>query len=230
MAASRRPSAPPACPPAPSLPSRRPTRPETGPRCRSPPRTFAATLRCVTGMPAYAAAAMADVTPGTTSNGTDAAASASASSPPRPNTNGSPPLSRTTRFPAAPCSTSAALISSCDIRCPPRRLPALISSASGRVCSSSRSLMSRSCTTTSAACSSASPFAVMSPGSPGPAPTSETLPGPLMPRPPSAAPTPRPPAAAAPARRPAPPPPTRLPRPSRESTARHRRSPPCRTR
>ena len=52
--------------------------------------------RWVTGTPAYAGAAMALVMPGTTSNGTPAAASASASSPPRPNTNGSPPLSRTT--------------------------------------------------------------------------------------------------------------------------------------
>ena len=41
---------------------------------------------------------MADDTPGTTSNGMPAAASASASSPPRPKTNGSPPLSRTTRL------------------------------------------------------------------------------------------------------------------------------------
>ena len=39
------------------------------------------------------------VTPGTTSNGTPARCSASASSPPRPNTNGSPPFSRTTRRP-----------------------------------------------------------------------------------------------------------------------------------
>ena len=37
--------------------------------------------------------------PGTTRNGTPAAASASASSPPRPNTNGSPPLRRSTRRP-----------------------------------------------------------------------------------------------------------------------------------
>ena len=53
-------------------------------------------------MPAYAGAATPAVTPGTSSNGTPAAASASASSPPRPNTNGSPPLRRTTRLPARP--------------------------------------------------------------------------------------------------------------------------------
>ena len=39
-------------------------------------------------MPAYAGAAIALVMPGTTSNGTPAASSASASSPPRPKTNG----------------------------------------------------------------------------------------------------------------------------------------------
>ena len=42
------------------------------------------------------------VTPGTTSNGMPAARSASASSPPRPNTNGSPPLRRTTDCAGAP--------------------------------------------------------------------------------------------------------------------------------
>ena len=47
-------------------------------------------------MPASAGAATADDTPGTTSNGMPARASASASSPPRPNTYGSPHLSRTT--------------------------------------------------------------------------------------------------------------------------------------
>ena len=43
-------------------------------------------------MPASAGAATAVVTPGTTSYGTPAAFSASASSPPRPSTNGSPGL------------------------------------------------------------------------------------------------------------------------------------------
>jgi len=52
-------------------------------------------------MPAYAAAATPAVTPGTISNRTPASASACASSLPRPNTSGSPPLSRTTRFPSA---------------------------------------------------------------------------------------------------------------------------------
>ena len=57
--------------------------------------------RCVTGTPAYAAAAMPAVIPGTTSTGTPSAISSCASSPPRPKTNGSPPLSRTTDRPGA---------------------------------------------------------------------------------------------------------------------------------
>ena len=50
----------------------------------------------MTGTPAAAGPARAELTPGTTVNGTPAAARASASSPPRPNTKGSPPFSRTT--------------------------------------------------------------------------------------------------------------------------------------
>jgi hypothetical protein len=66
-------------------------------------------------MPAAAGTATAEVTPGTTSNGTPACASAEASSPPRPKTNGSPPLSLTTRFPARASAISSALISDCGI-------------------------------------------------------------------------------------------------------------------
>jgi hypothetical protein len=62
--------------------------------------------RCVTGMPATPGTPIDEVTPGTTSNGTPASASASISSPPRPNTNGSPPLRRTTVRPARACATS----------------------------------------------------------------------------------------------------------------------------
>src|SRR5206468_3244553 len=53
-------------------------------------------------MPASAAAATAEVTPGTTSKATPAATRARASSPPRPRTNGSPHFSRTTRWPRRP--------------------------------------------------------------------------------------------------------------------------------
>src|ERR1035438_6812647 len=53
----------------------------------------------------------ADVTPGTISNGIAASASASASSPPRPNRNGSPPFSRTTLSPRRARSISIPAIS-----------------------------------------------------------------------------------------------------------------------
>ena len=59
-------------------------------------------VRWVTGMPAAAGAAKAELTPGTTSTSTPARRSASASSPPRPKTNGSPPFRRTTRRPDRP--------------------------------------------------------------------------------------------------------------------------------
>jgi hypothetical protein len=59
-------------------------------------------------MPASAGAAMALDTPGTTSKGMPARASARVSSPPRPNTNGSPPFSRTTRRPRAAARTITA--------------------------------------------------------------------------------------------------------------------------
>ena len=54
----------------------------------------------------------AEDTPGTTSNGTPADASSSASSPPRPNTYGSPPFRRTTRLPSRAFEIRSALSSS----------------------------------------------------------------------------------------------------------------------
>ena len=74
-------------------------------------------------MPAYAGAAIPAVIPGTTSNGIPASRSTSASSPPRPNTNGSPPLSRTTVRSPVPYWTSSRSISSCGICGPPPILP-----------------------------------------------------------------------------------------------------------
>ena len=88
-----------------------------------------ATCRCVTGIPAKLGPAMADVMPGTTSNGTPTDPSAMASSPPRPKTYGSPPFSRTTTLPASPRSTSRALISSWLIVCWRGPLPTKIRSA-----------------------------------------------------------------------------------------------------
>ena len=85
--------------------------------------THDAWSRCVSGMPAYAGPAIADVTPGTISNGMPASASSSASSPPRPNTNGSPPLSRTTVRPVRACSISSSLMRCCPARALTRTLP-----------------------------------------------------------------------------------------------------------
>jgi hypothetical protein len=100
--------------------------------------------RCVTGTPAYAGTATAEVTPGTTSKGTPASSRANASSPPRANTNGSPPLSRTTSSPALPFSTSRALISSCEVLGPLGVLPTLMRSAVAGATSSNDDTDSRS--------------------------------------------------------------------------------------
>ena len=90
-------------PPArPSASQSTPTGAEASPTCPVTTVTEVASPRWVTGMPAAAGAAKAELTPGTTSYSTPAVRRASASSPPRPNTNGSPPLSRTTRRPDRP--------------------------------------------------------------------------------------------------------------------------------
>ena len=75
-----------------------------------------AAARCVTGIPWYAGTDTADVTPGTISNGIPAFFSSSASSAPRPNTNGSPPFKRTTFFPSIASLTRIWLISLCLTR------------------------------------------------------------------------------------------------------------------
>jgi hypothetical protein len=65
-------------------------------------------------MPAAAGTAIAALTPGTTSTATPARMHAKASSPPRPNTNGSPPLRRTTRRPAWAWWIRIALMAGCS--------------------------------------------------------------------------------------------------------------------
>ena len=93
----RRPCRSPACGPCrQGPPSSARSGPCTGPATKL---TTLALSRWVSGICAAAAAPSAALTPGTTSTGTPAARQASASSPPRPNTNGSPPLSRTTSLP-----------------------------------------------------------------------------------------------------------------------------------
>ena len=106
-----------------------------------------------------------------------AATHASSSSMPRPKTNGSPPLSRTTRLPASARSTRSALICSCAIDRPRGSLEASMTSTSVGSEASSDSGARWSATTTSACASAWRPRTVISPGSPGPPPTSTTLPG-----------------------------------------------------
>ena len=132
--------------------------------------------RWVNGMPAAPAAAMADDTPGTTSTGIPAARQASASSPPRPNTKGSPPLSLTTSRPAPACSTSSPLITDWARQWRRADLPAKTRRARGGASSRSSGLTSWSYTTTSACRSQRSPRSVISSGSPGPAPSRMTRP------------------------------------------------------
>ena len=98
--------------------------------------------RCVTGMPAAAGTAMHEEIPGTSSQGTPAACSVRNSSPPRPNTNGSPPFRRTTVFPLWPSRTSRLLISLCGMECLPHRLPAGCCSACAACASRAGSMRS----------------------------------------------------------------------------------------
>ncbi len=134
----------------------------------------AETPRWVTGIPAAAGAATDELMPGTISNGTPASASAWASSPPRPKTNGSPPLSRTTSLPWRPSSTSSVEIISWGIG-RPGRLPTSMRSADSGTSASTPSPTSASWTTTSAVARSRTALTVRRSGSPGPAPTSATL-------------------------------------------------------
>ena len=101
----------------------------------------------------------------------------SSSSPPRPNTNGSPPFRRTTRRPARACSSISAWICSCRVLWPWADLPTSMQRAARcarrRICGLTR----RSYRITSACRSARTALRVSRPGSPGPAPTSATLPG-----------------------------------------------------
>src|SRR5579859_6939532 len=100
--------------------------------------------RNVSGMPAAIGAASDEETPGTISKDTPASANASASSPPRANTNGSPPFSRTTHSPARPRSTSIALMSACGTGAEPRALPTSMRSACAGAMSSNDPPINRS--------------------------------------------------------------------------------------
>ena len=56
------------------------------------------------------------------------------SSPPRPNTNGSPPFSRATVFPCFACRTISFSMKACGVDLQPPRLPTSMMRASGRAC------------------------------------------------------------------------------------------------
>ena len=138
-----------------------------GSRCAETIATSWVMPRCVSGIPASAGTATALVTPGTTSNGTPAATQASASSPPRPKTYGSPPLSRTTRRPARACSTIVALICSCVRLCACGALPASTTTTSASSSPSSSRGASLSTITTSASRQRAAAADGDEPGVPG---------------------------------------------------------------
>ena len=98
-------------------------------------------------------------------------AQASASSPPRPKTNGSPPFSRTTSRPASACSTSSAFVSSCGTCSPPPILPTSMSSAPARARSSASPGSAVVEDDVGARDQLDARARVSRPGSPGPAPT-----------------------------------------------------------
>jgi hypothetical protein len=75
---------------------------------------------------------MPAVMPGMTSTSMPSAASASISSPPRPNTNGSPPFSRTTVLPCLAYRTSSFSMNTWGVDLHPPRLPTSITFASER--------------------------------------------------------------------------------------------------
>ena len=134
---------------------------------------------------------MAEVMPGISSKGTPRSARASSSSPPRPNTKGSPPFRRTTLCPARASSSRMRLICSWGTLWWEASLPTSMARASGGIMARMAGLTRRSYTTTSAPARASRPFKVSRPGSPGPAPTSVTFP-PMMPPPSAAGPAPPP--------------------------------------
>ncbi len=123
---------------------------------------------CVTGIPARAGTAIAALTPGTISNAMPAAASAWPSSAPRPNTKGSPPLRRTTRFPARALDTINASIAAWGIWVSPGILPTKWRSAASGASATRAKATRRSNRTTSQVRRKPRPRLVISPGSPGP--------------------------------------------------------------
>ena len=133
-----------------------------------------ATPRCVTGTPTAPGTASADEIPGTIATSKPCARKKSASSPPRPNTNGSPPLRRTTAWPARASASIHAWITSCGVGLRFPVLPTSMMRASAPMSWTTRASTSASTNTTSARRNHRTAATVSSSGSPGPAPTSAT--------------------------------------------------------
>ena len=122
------------------------------------------TPRMVAGIDAADSAAIPAVMPGMMRKGMPASASAMASSPPRPNMQGSPPLSRSTRLFWRASSINRLEISACCADGRPPRLPANSSSAWGLASASTRASTSASCTMTLAWARPATASSVSRPG------------------------------------------------------------------
>src|SRR5258706_3747658 len=127
-------------------------------------------------MPSAAGAPRPAVIPGMISTSIPSAASACSSSPPRPNTKGSPPFRRATVLPALAYWIMSFSMKTCGVDVQPPRLPTSITFASKRACARQPRLTRSSTSTISARCRARAAFSVISSGSPGPAPIRKTLP------------------------------------------------------
>ncbi|MCY1375123.1 hypothetical protein D9M69_625120 [compost metagenome] len=106
-----------------------------------------------------------------------AARRCSTSSPPRPKMNGSPPFRRTTTSPSLAAMTMSFSMKACGVLLQPPRLPTCTMRALWRAWASTASLTRSSTSSTVAALIAFTALSVSNSGSPGPAPTSATVPG-----------------------------------------------------
>mmetsp|Transcript_11805 Transcript_11805/g.49473 ORF Transcript_11805/g.49473 Transcript_11805/m.49473 type:complete len:282 (+) Transcript_11805:608-1453(+) len=139
-------------------------------------RTDVAAPLCVRGIPSSLPTPAAAVIPGTIVTLKPRFMSVSISSPPRPNTSGSPPFRRTTDAPFSANPRSMRSISSCVRVWNPACLPTYSMCAPSCTRSRIAGDTSRSYITTSAVCIRWNALSVSNPGSPGPVPTRYTLP------------------------------------------------------
>ena len=138
--------------------------------------TPCACSRWVSGTPNEVMAAKPAVMPLTTVTVTPAARRFSTSSPPRPNTNGSPPLRRTTVSPSRTAMMVSFSMKACGVDLQPPRFPTWITRAVGEARATMAALTKSSTSNTVARWMALRALRVSSSGSPGPAPTSVQLP------------------------------------------------------